>query len=79
MCAYDYLDQMWNQVVAEIDAVEAGDTVEQPLCMGNHLALAGQEDNQTNEIGIVRMLILQDESVRAVTNTASGSADRLTI
>lgn len=59
--ALDYLDQIWNQVASEFESVKNGYTVNEPLCMSIYYALAGQDNEQVAELGIIRILMLQDE------------------
>ncbi|MFJ5535506.1 hypothetical protein KV699_04700 [Vreelandella titanicae] len=66
--ACDRLDQAWNQIVEEFDERKAGRIVKEPLCMGPYLAIAGEANDQSIEIGLMRMLMLQDECVRAANN-----------
>jgi len=59
--ALDYLNQNWNQVVNEYEAVKAGQTVAEPICMNAHLALAGQVNDRAVELAAARVLLLQAE------------------
>ena len=59
--AEEYLNQTWDQVVSEFEAVKAGRTVGEPICMTTHHALAGQQSERVAELAAVRMLILQAE------------------
>jgi len=72
--AYNYLNETWDQVVREFESAKAGQPIDQPLCMSAHLALAGQANDQTTEIGIARMLMLQAECVRAAESSESQPA-----
>ena len=65
LLAYDYLNKYWSQVLAEFEALKDGEPLEHILCMGPHLALSGNSDDQTNEIAAVRILLLQDECMIA--------------
>ena len=63
--ALDYLEQYWKQVVSEFEAAKAGQVVTEPLCMAQHLALAGEENEGATELAAVRILILQAEAISA--------------
>lgn len=66
--ACDRLDQVWNQIVEEFDERKVGRMVKEPLCMGPHLAIAGEANDHSIEIGLMRMLMLEDECLRAAKN-----------
>ena len=66
--ACDRLDQAWNQIVEEFEERKAGRIVKEPLCMVPHLAIVGEANDQSVEIGLMRMLMLEDECLRAATN-----------
>jgi hypothetical protein len=63
--ACDRLDQAWNQIVDEFDERKSGRIVKEPLCMVPHLAISGEANDQSIEIGLMRMLMLEDECLRA--------------
>ena len=64
--ALDYLDRNWDRVIDEYESVKTSRTVEDPLCMTPHLALAGEENEHAAEFVAVRLLLLQAESGGAV-------------
>ena len=64
--AVNYLDQGWDQLADEFEAVKAGREVEEPLCMIPHLAIAGEKSERTVDIAAIRLLILQAECSRLV-------------
>ncbi len=57
--ALEYLDCNWNRVIDEIESVNAGRVVENPLCMIHYPLLSGQDNEDTVEIAAVRLLLLQ--------------------
>ena len=59
--ALDYLDRSWSRVIDELETVQAGRAVEDPLCMTPHLVLAGEEDGNVAEGAAIRVLLLQAE------------------
>ena len=69
--AEEYLNQAWDQVVSEFEAVKAGHTVGEPLCMITHHALAGQQSERIAELAAVRMLILQAECKSLTADSAN--------
>lgn len=75
--AHDYLNQTWNQVVSEFEAVKAGQEVAVPLCMNAHRALAGEADDQTAEFAVARILMLQAECAIAAENVGDQSPGAL--
>lgn len=64
--ACERLDKTWNQILDELGERKAGRMVKDPLCMDPHLAITGEANDQTIEVGLMRMLMLQDECIRAV-------------
>ncbi len=62
--ALDYLDRCGKRVIEEIEAVKAGQTVKEPLCMTLHLAIAGRESEDIVDIACVRLVLLQAECSR---------------
>lgn len=60
--AIDILEDTWNTVVDEFEAVNRGLPVAKPLCMNQFLALDGEENQEILQLGIARMLLLQAES-----------------
>jgi hypothetical protein len=55
------LDETWDQVVDEFEAVKAGNPVANPLCMNSFLTLNGEENPKVLELAAARMLLLQAE------------------
>ena len=68
-CALAYLDETWNQVIKEFETIQAGQSVDSPLCINAYHALAGDENEKINEMAAVRILLLQAEC-RAATQQA---------
>jgi DNA-binding transcriptional ArsR family regulator len=66
--ACTYLNENWDQVVCEFEAVRSGQPVATPLCMITHQTLAGQVGDQSMELAGARILILQAECMNAVDN-----------
>ena len=56
-----YLDRSWSRVIDELESVQAGQPVKDPLCMTPHLVLAGEEDGNVAEAAAIRVLLLQAE------------------
>lgn len=59
--ALAFLDETWNQVVNEFEAIKAGKPVDSPLCMNSYRALRGEENQKASELAAVKMLLLQAE------------------
>ena len=59
--ALAYLDETWSQVVNEFEAIKAGKAIDNPLCMNSYRALSGDENEKTNELAALKMLLLQAE------------------
>ena len=57
-----YLNDVGNQIASEYQAAKAGQPLENPLCMGSFRVLAGEENEETVELGALRMLLRQVES-----------------
>ena len=62
-----YLDEIGNQVVSEYEAVQTGQTINDPLCMSPYNAMTGGESERMNELAAVRMLLRQAECRAATT------------
>ena len=62
--ALDYLDRNWARLVEELEALKSGQTVETPLCMTPHLAIAGQRGDDFVDIAVSRLVLLQAECDR---------------
>ena len=52
-----YLDEIWNQVVSEIESIETGQMVDNPFC---HV-MADVKNEKVIELGVARMLLRQAE------------------
>ena len=52
-----YLDEIWNQIVSEIESMKTGQMVDNPLC---HI-MADMENEKVIELGVARMLLRQAE------------------
>ncbi len=66
--AYDCLVKVWDQVVQEFEAIEAGRIITAPLCLKTYQTSAGQIDEQLIATLQARIFILQDEFVRTAEN-----------
>ena len=64
--ALDSLDRNWNRLLEEFEAVKAGRSVDDPLCMTPYLAMVGKPSEQSVELVAVRLAILQAEFDSAV-------------
>ena len=64
LVASSYLNDVWNQVVSEYHVAQTGQTIENPLCMDSFRVIAGEENQETVEFGILRMLLRQAECQR---------------
>ena len=62
-----YLDEIGNQVVSEYEAVQTGQTINNPLCMSPYNAMTGEESERINDLAAVRMLLRQAECRAATT------------
>ena len=71
LLALDYLDRIWGQLIDEIEVVKAGQTVEEPICMTPHLAVARQQSEHVVEYVSVRLVLLQGECNREVAGQQS--------
>ena len=60
--ALAYLDETWNQLVNEFEAIKAGKTVDSPICMNTYRALSGDEIEKMNELAAVKMMRSQPTS-----------------
>ena len=61
LIAADYLNVLGNQAVSEYEAAKSGQTVINPLCMSPFRAIAGEENAETTELVVLRMLLRQVE------------------
>ena len=52
-----YLDEIWNQIVSEIESMKTGQMVDSPLC---HI-MADMGNEKVIELGVARMLLRQAE------------------
>ena len=66
--ALDYLNRSWERIDEEVRAINAGQPVEEPMCMVPHRAIAGKDSEDVIDIAAVRLELLQAEcnSVTAV-------------
>lgn len=62
--ALDYLDLSWAQVVDELEAINAGRKIEDPLGMTPYSALAGRQSEHLVDITSIRLALLQAECRR---------------
>ena len=60
----DYLDRNWARLGEELEVLKSGQTVETPLCMTPHLAIAGQRGDDVVDIAVSRLVLLQAECDR---------------
>ena len=58
------LDRNWARLGEEFAVLKSGQTVETPLCMTPHLALAGQGGDDVADILALRLMLLQAECDR---------------
>lgn len=63
--ASSYLNEIGSQVVSEYEAVQTGQTIDNPLCMSLYNAMTGEESEKINDLAAVRMLLRQAECVFA--------------
>ena len=59
--ALSYINEIGNQVVSEYEAVQTGQTINNPLCMSPYNAMTGEESERINDLAAVRMLLRQAE------------------
>ena len=64
LLALDYLDRNRERLNDEVDAVKAGRSVEEPVCMTPHRAVAQQASQDVADYLTVRLLLLQEECNR---------------
>ena len=64
LLALDYLDRLRKRLNDEVDTVNAGRTVEEPICMTPHQAVAQQASEDMVDYLMVRLLLLQEECNR---------------
>ena len=62
--ALDRLDRSWAHLGEELETLKSGQTVETPLCMAPHHAIAGQLGDDLVDITISCLLLLQTECDR---------------
>ncbi len=55
--ALAYLDEIWNQIVSEIESLKTGQMVDNPLC---HI-MADMENEKVIELGVAKILLRQAE------------------
>ena len=56
-----YLNDLWKRVVSESEAVQSGQTIENPFCMSPFHMMAGKENEEMVEFELLRMLLRQVE------------------
>ena len=66
LLAREYLDATWARVVNEYQAMQAGETVADPVCMAQLEWLSGQLNDHTSELAAIRLALFQSGS-QAVT------------
>ncbi len=59
--AVHFLDETWNDVVSECDALRIGKLVEAPLCIEAQAAIIGQANERVTQFAAARVLLLQAE------------------
>ena len=59
--AFDVANDTWNKVVEELNTVEEGNVVSNPVYEWSYMALDGKECEFINEMGAARMLLRQAE------------------
>ena len=72
MLAFGYLDQTWNQIVEEYEAVNRGQKVDNPYCMTAHNLLSGHAGGSEQDLLATRMLMLQAECGRTMPDRSDG-------
>ena len=64
LLASSYLNDVGNQVASEYQAAQTGQTIENSLCMSPFRLIAGEENEEIVEFGLVRMFLRQGECQR---------------
>ena len=60
--ALDYLNEVWNQVVTEVETVNSGQKNSNPYCMDTYLALSGgNQGERISRLAALRVLLQQAE------------------
>ena len=62
LLARDYLDATWARVVSEYQAMHAGETVANPVCMAPLDSLSGETNDHTSELAAIRLALFQSGS-----------------
>ena len=62
LLARDYLDATWARVVSEYQAIQAGGTVADPVCMAPLESLSGETNDHTSELAAIRLALFQSGS-----------------
>ena len=62
--ALDYLDRNGRRLIDEIEAVKAGQKVQEPICMTPHLAADKQKNEHVVEYVLIRLALMQAECSR---------------
>ena len=65
LLAFEYADQIVSRLMTELENLEAGLPIAEPLCMIPHHAITGQIDHTAAEVAFVKFRILEGEA-RAV-------------
>ena len=63
--ALAHLDRIGRRLNGEIEAVKAGQTVQEPICMTPHLAVDDQRSEHVIEYSLIRLAVIQAECSRA--------------
>ena len=61
LLAAEHLNEVGKQVLGEYQAAQNGQEIEDPLCMNPFSAIAGEENEESIEFGLMRMLLRQVE------------------
>ena len=61
LLASSYLNDVGNQVASEYQAAQTGQTIENPLCMSPFRLIAGEENDEIVDLGLMRMFLRQVE------------------
>jgi len=59
--ALGYLNDTWSQVKEEFETIKAGKMVDIPLCINGYRALSGDENEETVEFAVLKVILLQAE------------------
>ena len=67
LLAAEYLNEVGKKVKHEYQAAQSGQTIEDPVCMNPFRAIAGEENEEAVEFGLLRMFLQQTECKRLAT------------